>query len=56
MERKIEYRFAPLKLDEGERKVLGTAVPWGSIGQGDFGPEDSCGRHSDPSKIFKCSI
>ena len=39
MERKIEYRFAPLILDEGERKVLGTAVPWGSIGQGDFGPE-----------------
>ena len=39
MERKIEYRFAPLTLDEGERKVAGIATPWDSIGQGDFGPE-----------------
>ena len=39
MERKIEYRFAPLTLDEGERKVAGIATPWESIGQGDFGPE-----------------
>ena len=39
MERIVEYRFAPLKLDEGERQVLGTAVPWDSIGHGDKGPE-----------------
>ena len=37
MERKLEYRFAPVELDG--RTLTGIAVPWDSIGNGPLGKE-----------------
>ena len=48
MERKLEFRFAPVELDG--RTVTGIAVPWDKIGDGPLGKERFLrGAFGDPS-------